>query len=163
MLAKFTTRYKCDLCHFCPILVSEKPLSMEPKISPCLACASSSVPTMPVAKSCEGKRKKERKEANMSRVMQDSSCQYQSGHKRREKISNQDSDAIYPYRSVTGLFYEIDTRQFSTCWWPQKLYIAHSWDLNLAWNTPGLGLLHFVSSETVTMGVLSATPWDVSR
>lgn len=89
----------------------------------------------------------------MSRVMQDSSGQDQSGHKRRrEKISNQDSDAIYPYRSVTGLFYEIDTRQFSTCWWPQKLYIAPSWDLNLARNTPGLGLLHFVSSKTVTIG-----------
>lgn len=29
-----------------------------------------------------------------------------------EKISNQDSDAIYPYRSVTGL-YEIDTKRSS--------------------------------------------------
>lgn len=74
----------------------------------------------------------------MSRVMQDSSVKTKIGHQRREKISNQDSDAIYPYRSVTGLFYEIDTRQFSTCWWPQKLYIAPSWDLNLARNTPGL-------------------------
>lgn len=105
-------------------------------------------------KMLEEKIRKE-EEANMSRVMQDSSGQDQDWpQEEREKISNQDSDAIYPYRSVTGLFYEIDTRQFSTCWWPQKLYIAPSWDLNLARNTPGLWASSFRQfSKTVTMGV----------
>lgn len=61
-------------------------------------CASSPVPSMPVAK--KKKREKRKRGEHVARHARQFGSKDQSGDKRREKISNQDSDAIYPYRSV---------------------------------------------------------------